>query len=138
MTPSGDVRLRVSGRVDLEQTMLATNSYAIKNIDGLVSRMIDQPFCFRCIGSTALALAQVAAGQLDAFFDCRCHIWDLAAGYLLVKEAGGIVQTWDGKMDIDSVLTDRGVLATTLNLREKVLNFIKPKEKTCKKKKTSV
>ena len=74
----------------------------------------------------------------DVFFDCRCHVWDLAAGYLLVKEAGGIVQTWDGKTNMDSILEDKGVLATTLNLREKVLNFIVPKEKTCKKKKTSV
>ena len=138
MTPTGDVRLRVSGRKELEQTMVATNSYALKNINGLVDRMIGKPFCFRCIGSTALALAGVAAGQLDVFFDCRCHIWDLAAGFLLVKEAGGIVQTWDGKTDMNSILKDKGVLATSLDLREKVLNFIKPKEKTCKKKKTSV
>ncbi len=138
MTPTGDVRLRVSARKDLEQTMVATNSYALKTINGLVDRMIGKPFSFRCIGSTALALAGVAAGQLDVFFDCRSHIWDLAAGYLLVKEAGGIVQTLDGKTDIPSILNGESVLATSLNLREKVLNFIKPKEKTCKKKKTSV
>ena len=138
MTPTGDVRLRVSGRRVLDQMMVATNAYALKNIKGLVDRITGQPFCFRCVGSTTLALAQVAAGQLDAFFDCRCHVWDLAAGYLLVKEAGGIVQNWDGKTDIESVLQESGVLATTLNLREKVLNFVVPKEKTCKKKKTSV
>ena len=138
MTPTGDTRLRVSGRTNLEQSMVSTNSYALKNINGLVERMIGKPFCFRCIGSTALALAHVAAGQLDVFFDCRCHIWDLAAGYLLVKEAGGIVQTWDGKTDMDSILKDKGVLATSLDLREKVLKFIQPKEKSCKKKKTSV
>ena len=138
MTPGGDVRLRVSGRTALEQSMVATNSYALKNINGLVERMIGKPFCFRCIGSTALALAGVAAGQLDVFFDCRCHIWDLAAGYLLVKEAGGVVQTWDGKMNMDCILSNSGMLATTLDLREKVLNFILPKEKACKKKKTSV
>ena len=138
MTPTGDTRLRVSGRTNIEQTMVATNSYALKTINGLTDRMIGKPFCFRCIGSTALALAGVAAGQLDVFFDCRCRIWDLAAGYLLVKEAGGIVQTWNDKKDMASILEDNGVLATTLDLREKVLNFIKPKEKSCKKKKTSV
>jgi len=57
---------------------------------------------------------------------------------LLVKEAGGIVQTWDGKTDMESILKDKGILATSLDLREKVLNFIRPKEKSCKKKKTSV
>ena len=138
MTPTGDVRLRVSGRTQLEQSMVSTNSYALKTINGLTDRMIGKPFCFRCLGSTALALASVAAGQLDVFFDCRCYIWDLAAGYLLVKEAGGIVQTWNGKTDLESILKDDGILATSLNLCEKVLDFIKPKEKTCKKKKKSL
>ncbi|MGN0919187.1 MAG: inositol monophosphatase family protein [Alphaproteobacteria bacterium] len=138
MTPTGDTRLRVSGRKNLEQAMVSTNSYALRSINGLLERIIGKPFCFRCIGSTALSLAQVAAGQLDVFFDCRSHLWDLSAGYLLIKEAGGIVQTWDGKTDIDSILDSQGVLATSLDLREKVLNFIQPKEKSCKKKKTSV
>ena len=138
MTPTGDVRLRVSGRKKLEEAMVSTNSYALRTLNGLIDKVVKNPFCFRCLGSTALALAQVAAGQLDVFFDCRCHIWDLAAGYLLVQEAGGIVQTWDGKTDINSILEDNGVLATSLDLREKVLNFINSKEKTCKKKKKSV
>ncbi len=138
MTPTGDVRLRVSGRKKLEESMVATNSYALRTVNGLTDRIINNPFCFRCVGSTALALAQVAAGQLDVFFDCRCHIWDLAAGYLLVQEAGGIVQTWNGEKDMGSILKDNGVLATTLDMREKILNFINPKEKTCKKKKKSV
>ena len=138
MTPTGDVRLRVSGRTKLEESMVATNSYALRTVDGMIDKIIKNPFCFRCVGSTALALAQVAAGQLDVFFDSRCHIWDLAAGYLLVQEAGGIVQTWDGKKDLQSVLKENGVLATSLSLREKILNFINPKEKTCKKKKKSV
>ena len=135
MTPTGDVRLRVSGRKKLEESMVATNSYALRTVNGLIDKIINHPFCFRCVGSTALALAQVAAGQLDVFFDCRSHIWDLAAGYLLVQEAGGIVQNFDGKKDLQSVLKENGVLATSLDLREKILNFINPKEKTCKKKK---
>ena len=138
MTPTGDVRLRVSARKNLEQTMVSTNSYALKTTNGLIDRMVGKPFSFRCIGSTALALAGVAAGQLDVFFDCRCHLWDLAAGYLLVKEAGGIVQTFNGKTDIPSLTEEKGILATTLDLREKVLNFVNPKEKSCKKRKTSV
>ena len=138
MTPTGDMRLRVSSRTILEQAMVATNSYALKTINGLVDRMIGKPFCFRCNGSTALALAQVAAGQLDVFFDCRAHLWDLAAGFLLIKEAGGIVQTWGGKADISSIIEGDGVLATSLGLREKILNFVNPPKKTCKKKKTSL
>ena len=138
MTPTGDVRLRVSGRTQLEHAMVSTNSYALKNVNGILERLVGEPLCFRCLGSTALELASVAAGQLDAFFDCRCHIWDIAAGLLLVKEAGGIVQTWDGKTDLKSILNEEGILATTINLQEKILNFINPKEKTCKKKKKAV
>ena len=40
MTPTGDLRLRVSGRTNLEQTMVATNSYALKTMNGLAERMI--------------------------------------------------------------------------------------------------
>ena len=138
MTPTGDVRLRVSGRIQLERAMVSTNSYALKNLNGILERMVGEPFCFRCLGSTSLALAGVASGQLDAFFDCRCHIWDLAAGYILVKEAGGIIQTWNGETDLKSILEKEWILATTLDLRDKILKFINPKEKTCKKKKKAV
>ena len=138
MTPTGDVRLRVSGRSNMEQIMVATNSYSLKKVKGLLTRFGETSCCLRCLGSTALALAGVAAGQLDAFFDARCHSWDMSAGFLLVKEAGGIVQDWKGKTDFLSVSKGNGILATTLDLREKVLKLLVTKEKACKKKKSSV
>lgn len=138
MTPTGDMRLRVSGRTQLEQAMVSTNSYALKNVNGILERLVGDPLCFRCLGSTTLEMALVAAGQLDAFFDCRCHIWDVAAGILLIREAGGIVQTWDGEIDLKSILGEKGILATSLNLKDKISKFINPKEKTCKKKKKEV
>ena len=45
----------------------------------------------RCSGSSALDLAYVASGRLDGFFQNKLNIWDVAAGSLMVKEAGGIV-----------------------------------------------
>jgi myo-inositol-1(or 4)-monophosphatase len=45
----------------------------------------------RCSGSAALDLAYVAAGRLDGFFHNHINLWDVAAGSLMVKEAGGIV-----------------------------------------------
>lgn len=50
-------------------------------------------FCcsIRTIGSAALDLALVASGAADAFFASGIHIWDVAAGELLVTEAGGVV-----------------------------------------------
>jgi myo-inositol-1(or 4)-monophosphatase len=50
----------------------------------------------RRTGSTALNLAFVAAGRLDASWSFQCHPWDMAAGTLLVREAGGIVTQPNG------------------------------------------
>jgi len=47
-------------------------------------------------GSTAVHMALVATGALDAAFAGRCHCWDVAAGYLLVVEAGGVCTALDG------------------------------------------
>jgi myo-inositol-1(or 4)-monophosphatase len=47
-------------------------------------------------GAAALDLADVACGRYDAFFELRLAPWDLAAGVLLVREAGGIVTTMAG------------------------------------------
>ena len=45
----------------------------------------------RCSGCAALDIAYVASGRLDGFFHNKINIWDVAAGALLVEEAGGIV-----------------------------------------------
>jgi myo-inositol-1(or 4)-monophosphatase len=50
----------------------------------------------RC-GAAALDLADVACGRYDAFWELRLNPWDMAAGYLLVREAGGIVTTAKGE-----------------------------------------
>ena len=50
----------------------------------------------RRAGAAALDLADVACGRYDAFFEMRLSPWDLAAGVLMVREAGGIVTTIDG------------------------------------------
>ena len=51
---------------------------------------------FRRTGSTALNMAYVAAGRFDATWAFMCHAWDIAAGIVLVKEAGGIVTKPNG------------------------------------------
>ena len=51
---------------------------------------------FRRTGSTALNLAYVAAGHFDATWAFNCHAWDIAAGVILVQEAGGVVTKPDG------------------------------------------
>jgi myo-inositol-1(or 4)-monophosphatase len=63
---------------------------------------------FRRMGSAALDLAYVAAGRGDAFFEVSLKPWDIAAGLLLVREAGGIVTDHQGG---DSMLVSGDVLA---------------------------
>jgi myo-inositol-1(or 4)-monophosphatase len=50
----------------------------------------------RRFGSAALDLAYVAAGRLDGFWETGLSAWDIAAGIILVREAGGFVSDWDG------------------------------------------
>ncbi len=65
----------------------------------------------RGIGSAALALAWIAAGRVDAYLNLNLHPWDIAAGWLLIKEAGGQISsttsnTWTVKQP-DNLATNR-------------------------------
>jgi myo-inositol-1(or 4)-monophosphatase len=64
----------------------------------------------RRAGSAALDLSYVAAGRFDGFWELKLHPWDCAAGYLLVREAEGVVTNFDGQpgsiYEIESVATN--------------------------------
>ena len=74
----------------------------------------------RSLGSIALEMAYVAAGRLDATVHSRANAWDLAAGYLLVKEAGGVVADLD---DENEMFTKHELIASN-NALYKVLQSI--------------
>ena len=74
-------RLRVSSRNKLDDCLFSSNQEGVKF----------SSLNMRCSGSSALDMAYVASGRLDGFFQNKLNIWDVAAGYLMVKEAGGIV-----------------------------------------------
>ena len=61
-----------------------------------LTKTIQNTAGFRRAGAAALDMAYVAAGRLDAYFETNLHSWDLAAGSLIVREAGGIVSGVDG------------------------------------------
>jgi len=61
-------------------------------------KIFDECQDIRCIGSAAMALAYVACGRLDAFFERNLKPWDYAAGILLINEAHGTVTDLDGEM----------------------------------------
>ena len=74
-------RLRVSNKGLLDECLFSSNREGVKfsNLN------------MRCSGCAALDLAYVASGRLDGFFHNKINLWDVAAGTLMVKEAGGIV-----------------------------------------------
>ena len=94
-------RLAVSGRAGLEGAFLATGfpfrAHASLDLYLAAFREIFlRTRAIRRCGSAALDLAHTAAGVYDGFFEFRLSPWDIAAGALLVEEAGGIVSDLDG------------------------------------------
>jgi myo-inositol-1(or 4)-monophosphatase len=104
-----DTRLRVSGRHRMIEAIFATGVPCGGRSD-LPATLQDLarllPACagVRRWGSAALDLAYVAAGRYDGFWERRLNAWDLAAGLVIVREAGGLVQS----MDADENILDSG------------------------------
>lgn len=99
-----DRRLRVSKRFRMNEALLGTG-FPFKNLDvldrylSMFRLMTSQAAGIRRPGAAALDLAYVAAGRLDGFFEIGLRPWDLAAGSLLVTEAGGLVGDFQGDAD---------------------------------------
>lgn len=97
----GSEKLKVSTVSDLSSAILATGFPY--NVEENPMRCIDtmeyflkQGIPIRRFGSAALDLAYVAAGRFDAYWETELNPWDIAAGILLIREAGGKVSLWDG------------------------------------------
>jgi myo-inositol-1(or 4)-monophosphatase len=76
---------------------------------------------FRMTGSAAIHLAYVAAGRLDVFWEPTLNSWDVAAGILLVEEAGGRVSRPSGR-PVESL--DGDILATNGPLHDKFVAIL--------------
>jgi myo-inositol-1(or 4)-monophosphatase len=95
-------RLRVSGRNRLEECLFATgipfkgrDDHAL--FQDQLGRVMAVSSGVRRFGSAALDLAYVAAGRYDGFWETGLKPWDMAAGIVIVREAGGYVGTLDGR-----------------------------------------
>jgi myo-inositol-1(or 4)-monophosphatase len=97
-------RMRVSNRSSLKGALLGTG-IPFRNTDNLDSylamlrALLPGTAGVRRAGSAALDLAYVAAGRLDGFWEYGLNPWDMAAGILLIEEAGGIVSDFQGGFD---------------------------------------
>jgi len=99
-----DRRLRVSKRLNLEECLISTG-FPFRPDDDyatylkLASEIMQRTAGLRRPGAAALDLAYVAAGFCDGFFELGLHPWDMAAGSLLITEAGGLVGNFTGEAD---------------------------------------
>ncbi|HZF77386.1 MAG TPA: inositol monophosphatase family protein [Acetobacteraceae bacterium] len=96
-----DKRLRVSGRREMTNALFATGIPFAKvqrkaEFTATLARLMPQVAGIRRFGSAALDLAWVAAGRYDGYWELGIHPWDMAAGIILVREAGGTVTDPEG------------------------------------------
>ncbi len=97
---SGETRLRVSDRPS-ERAIVATAlpfraRASMDRYRPMLEAAFERTEDIRRAGSAALELAWVAAGVWDGYFELNLSVWDVAAGALLVQEAGGVVTDWAG------------------------------------------
>jgi myo-inositol-1(or 4)-monophosphatase len=107
-----DRRIRVSRRAHLRESLIGTGFpfRQLEHLDEYVrmfKRITEETAGIRRPGAAALDLAYVAAGRLDAFWEMGLSRWDMAAGALLIQEAGGLV----GDLQGNAGYLDRGEIA---------------------------
>lgn len=124
-----DRRIRVAQRKTMEEALIGTGfAYRHKDKnDPLATNILDAVLPvtndLRRVGAATLDLAYVACGRLDAFWEIGLNIWDVAAGALLVKEAGGIICDPYGAEDY---LKSGNVVAANPAIMRQFLKVIKP------------
>ena len=99
-----DRRIRVSKRTRLEECLISTGfpfrpGDNFKNYMNMMADVMQRTAGMRRPGAAALDLAYVAAGFTDGFFETGLKPWDVAAGSLLVTEAGGLIGNFTGEAD---------------------------------------
>lgn len=108
----GDDPISTSGTESLNEALLAFSlpAHVTPGDPELIdfARMAPKCRALRRFGAAALNLCYVAAGRLDGYWARHLHAWDLAAGSLIVEEAGGAIASW-GRPGVE--LTDPGLVA---------------------------
>jgi myo-inositol-1(or 4)-monophosphatase len=122
-----DKRIRVAARTRMDEALFGTgipflghgqHAKFLKELHQISQRVAG----VRRFGAAALDLGWVAAGRLDGFWERDLKPWDMAAGILLVTEAGGMVTDLDGG---DEMLTKGSICAGNLELQPQLLERLK-------------
>tara|TARA_B000000460_G_scaffold843_1_gene506 strand:- start:651 stop:1409 length:759 start_codon:yes stop_codon:yes gene_type:complete len=105
-------RIRVSKRKKMEDCLFASGEIDNENI----KQKTNAKLSIRKSGSAALDMAYVASGRYDGYFQKNLNLWDIAAGIIIVKEAGGIVNDLDLKQNNNIDIT-----ASSSSINEQLL-----------------
>jgi myo-inositol-1(or 4)-monophosphatase len=123
-----DRRVRVSRRDKLADALIGTgfpyrDFTHLDAYTGMFRDLVQKSSGLRRPGSAAIDLAWVAAGRTDGFFEIGLNPWDIAAGCLLIMEAGGLVTDFAGK---DGYLKSGNVIAGSPKVFAQLLQVITP------------
>lgn len=122
-------RIKVSDVDDLDKSLLATGfpydirSSKVNNIDNF-NKFLTRAQAIRRCGSAALDLCYLACGRFDGFWELKLYPWDIAAGLLIVKEAGGQVSDFKGG-SLD--LSGKEILATNGLIHKQMIKVLQQK-----------
>lgn len=126
-TTVNDQLVRVSTATDLQTSLAATgfsfhlDAHRVEQAQR-VARVLPCVRDIRRQGSAALDLAYVASGRVDSYFEQFINSWDIAAGALLVSEAGGIITAFDGReLDVAAPL---GVVAAAPSIHSQMIDLV--------------
>ncbi|MEN6373064.1 MAG: inositol monophosphatase family protein [Armatimonadota bacterium] len=119
--------IKVSGEIDLEDSVITVSwlrsRTAYSKFANYIERISSNTSYFRRFGSAALVSAYVAAGRVDAYMQGAINPWDIAAGTLIIEEAGGIVTDFEGRpIDLRKPYID--ILAATPVIHEKIMRKV--------------
>ena len=123
-----DRKIRVSARKEIKGALLGTgfpyrDQSHMDAYLGMFRALIKDSAGIRRPGSAALDLAYIAAGRLDGFWELGLAQWDIAAGALLVKEAGGVVSDINGG---ERYLESGNIIAAGLKIQAEMAREIRP------------
>lgn len=124
-----DRRLRVSGRRDISHMLFGTGT-PFGDRPGLpemfkeLAKVLPRTAGIRRWGTASLDLAYVAAGRFDGFWERALHPWDIAAGIILVREAGGLVGMIGENVKFENPLPSGDILAATPDAYQPLANML--------------
>lgn len=127
-----DRRIRVSKLSTLDTSLLGTGfpfreMHFLDDYMAIFRALLPETAGIRRAGSAALDLAYVAAGRLDGFWEYGLQPWDMAAGALLIQEAGGLVTDFSGSPDF---MQNGNVVGGNLKLVKALLQVIHKQTKS--------